>query len=648
MLIPRLQKWVTTPVERTFSSQMVFWFSLSLTFATMYAIPGLKRAFSSEYVIQDDARQHVFWTLRFLDPELFANDLIADYYQLAAPLGYTTFYRIFAQVGIDPIVVSKLLPIVLGLITTGYCFCLCLEMFPVPSAGFISTMLLNQILWGNAALVNATPRAFFYAFILAFLYYLLRRSLWLCLIAIALQGLFYPPSLLITAGILVLQLICWDRRLPFLSRDRMTLLLCGLGLGLIFIILLPYLLDTSEFGPTISLAEARQLPEFAEYGRNNFFTDNLWVFWFQSHRSAFITWPLEPPAIYGALLLPILPIAWHKFSLVRHIRPNITLLIQILVVSVGLFTLAHLWLFKLYLPTRYMMTLKIVLSLSAGIGWVILLDGVLWAIQHKDKITQKDVGLFFSLYVLLLTYYYMESQLYPGGKKLFLLLLLFGITMTVLCLNIDFIVNRAQAKDKYYFRREMLALAGSIVLIGAIALYPSISRSIPQNHYNFGRFPQLYEFLANQPKDSLIASLSKQADYLPTFAKRSVLVAREYALAYQVGYYSKIRERASDLINAQYSLDPEQVNTFIQKYGVDFWLLDRDAFTPMYIANSKSTQSNWIRQFQPAATEALERLEQGKMPILARVMDRCGVVQTEKLVLVNTECILKVSRDTTN
>ncbi|HBK62411.1 MAG TPA: hypothetical protein DD000_02490, partial [Cyanobacteria bacterium UBA11166] len=74
-------------------------------------------------------------------------DLIADYFHSSAPLGYTTLYRIFGIIGIDPILVSKLLPIILGIIVTGYGFGLLMEILPVPAAGFIYTWLLNQELW---------------------------------------------------------------------------------------------------------------------------------------------------------------------------------------------------------------------------------------------------------------------------------------------------------------------------------------------------------------------------------------------------------------------------------------------------------------------------------------------------------------------
>src|SRR3712207_5796362 len=104
MPIARLQSLLTAPIAGTSKSRLGFWFSLSLTFAAIFALWGLKQGFSSEYVVQDDARQHVFWMQRFLDPTLFPNDLIADYFQSVAPSGYIAVYRLMAALGINPLV----------------------------------------------------------------------------------------------------------------------------------------------------------------------------------------------------------------------------------------------------------------------------------------------------------------------------------------------------------------------------------------------------------------------------------------------------------------------------------------------------------------------------------------------------------------
>ncbi len=108
MLITHVHKWLTATDSYKSKSRTIFWLSLSLTFAALYAVLAMHKAFSSEYIIQDDARQHVFWMRRFLDPELFPKDIIADYFQSVAPPGYTALYHFMATLGIEPVVFSKL------------------------------------------------------------------------------------------------------------------------------------------------------------------------------------------------------------------------------------------------------------------------------------------------------------------------------------------------------------------------------------------------------------------------------------------------------------------------------------------------------------------------------------------------------------
>lgn len=77
------------------------------------------------------------------------------------------------------------------------------------------------------------------------------------------------------------------------------------------------------------------------------------------------------------------------------------------------------------------------------------------------------------------------------------------------------------------------------------------------------------------------------------------------------------------------------VQNLIQKYGVDFWLLDDTAFTPEYIANN-----NWFRQYQPVTAEAIAQLQQGRIPALSKVMDRCAVFNQYGLTVIEAKCIL--------
>ena len=184
-----------------------FWLAASIFVAIAFSFLGLKLAFQSSYTIQDDARQHVFWLQQLSDRHLFTNDLIADYFSSVAPLGYKFLYWLANLFGIKPFLFSKILPVLLGIITTIYIYLVTIVLFPVPFAGFLASLLLNQNLWMLDDLASGTPRAFFYVLFLGFIYYLLRQRLLPCLLFIILQGLFYPQVILISAGILVINLI---------------------------------------------------------------------------------------------------------------------------------------------------------------------------------------------------------------------------------------------------------------------------------------------------------------------------------------------------------------------------------------------------------------------------------------------------------
>ncbi len=567
--ITRLQGLLTAPIPRA-QNQVKIWFSLSLTFAAIYGFQWLQQAFKSEYVVAKDAREYVFWMQRFVDPELLPHDLIADYFQSITPSGYAAFYQLMVNLGISPLLLSKILPVVLGVIVTGYCFGVCLQIFAVPAAGFITSLLLNQSLWFRDDLASATPRAFVYPLFLAFLYYLLRRSFLPCLVVIALQGLFYPPLVFISAGILFVQLWDWQRWPPQIEQNRSHFLLCAAGLGVACLVMLPYALATSKFGPLVTAAQARAMPEFWPGGRHPFFQDNPWKFWLVGQHSGLLP-PLLPPLIWIGLLFPVVLRNPSRFPLVREVKNSITLLPQIVLVSFGLFLAAHALLLKLFFPSRYTgHTLRVVMAIAAGIVLTVMLDAVFHACEQLAKSRQK--------------------------------------------------------------RQRFWVLVSTGLLGAVLVLYPNFSGDFPKTNYRVSGEGALYEFLQKQPKDILIATLSDEANNIPTFSRRSILVSKEYALPFHLGYYRQIRQRAIDLIRAQYSPNLAVAQSFVRKYGVNFWLLNREAFTPEYVTNS------WFTQYQPVTTEARAIIKQG-VPALSRLTKRCSVFETGGFVVLQAKCI---------
>jgi hypothetical protein len=586
MLISFIHRWLTAPTEKFFTPRNLFWFSLSLIFAIINIIVLVKAGFRSEYAIEEDARFHVTWLFRFWQSDLFPQDFIADYFLSSLPAGYTALYRIFASVGVDPILLSKLLPIPLLLLTTSYGFVLARQLLPVPAVGFIFTVLINQKITG-VLLSGSTPRAFGPVLFLAFLYYLLRRSLWPCLGTIILQGLFYPPYLLVSGGILILRLFRWQKGLPRPSLERSNFLLCGAALVVTFLILLPYVLSSSEYGPLITVAQAKSLLHFQNRGSVQFFGENWWNYWFASRNSRSslqLNWLFSSQILFLGLFLPIFLRYPSRFPLANRVTSATTILSQIIFVSLFLFFLAHALLFKLYLPSRYAHSLLYMICLASAITLILVVDALI---------------------------YFLEKWVSQGNN------------------------NNSKLQNKKQILAQTLVLILAIIFL----LYPSRFLNLTSTHrYNYGTEKQLYEFLGKQQKDSLIASLSQEASNLPSFAQRSVLAAPKFTVPYELGYYNQFRSRVIDSINAQYSDNLEIVKAFINKYGINFWLLDRESLTFDYVHNN-----SWLRQFQPTVPQIKEKLEQGLVPVLTTLKEQCTVFENERLFLLEAKCILQSS-----
>ncbi len=583
-VIGRLQWLLTTPTTPG-DTRRALWFGVSIAAALLYAGLGLKEAFGNPYVIHDDVRSHVFWMWRFFDASLFPGDLVTDYFQSVAPHGYTALYRAAAAVGIDPLTFNKLLPLPIALVTTGYCFWLTLSILPVPTAGFLASALLNQAIWNTHDVASATPRAFIYPFFMAFLYYVAQRSLLPALVAVVLQGLFYPQCLFLSSGVLVLRLLEWRGGRPRLSRERQDYLFFATGLGVAFIMLLPYALKISDYGPVLTVAEAKKLPTLAGDGRKNFFFDNPIKFWLCGERSGILPYSWckyeRPPELWASLALPLL--LWPRRSpsssakppsppqtSLKQVTPQVYLLLQVIAASVGMFFLAHILLFRLHLPSRYIKhSVPMVVAIAAGLSLVLLLEkGLQWAQRRRAS-------------------------------------------------------------------RQGLAAFGVVGLVGLYCFgYPLLLDEYPNPDYVTAQSTSMYEFLANQPKDTLVASLSDQANNIPALSKRSVLSSSETANPYHLGYYRQIQARTEDLMAAQYSLDPDVILGFIQTYGIDLWLVDGSAFKPDYIA-----QNPWLRQIQPTADEAMQRLSQGQQPLIETLIRPCRTFREQGRIVLDAQCI---------
>ncbi len=562
--------------------------AIAILFALLFGGLAIAEAFDGDYIVQDDARQYVFWMQRWQDPGLFTNDLIADYFSSIAPAGYRALFYGAHLVAIPPLIFAKILPFGLGVAIAILAYRVTYRWFPTPLAGFLGSLLLQQSLWMKDDLAAAAPRSFAILLLLAFMDAWLMRcdrprlALAYGLIALALLGLLSPPYLLIAAGMLGLSIL----KIPPLSHlgqwrawvvgDRQTWQWLIWGWGVTLAVLLPYVAATDGYGPTVSAELGRTMAEFRAGGRASLFDQSGWEFWIVGKRTNFFPKSLFTPiTLIPGALFPFWSL-WKRHqrqNSQQHSNPYLSLnpkasqlILKLLLSSTLLFLLAHATLFTLHLPSRYTgHSLRIAIALASGVAWTLILQSLLPQPRHLRR------------------------------------------------------------------PKHIPAIAlGLGILIGILA-YPLTISSFPLTGYKTGAAPELYNYLQRQPKTIRIGSIAKEADQIPTFAARTIIASKEYSVPYQLGYYRQIQRRMGDQITAQYTTDPAQLRQIIQRYGITHWLLDANAYTVDYLANN-----GWLKQYQPATDQAIQTLQaiapapapnpaRPSFPLILKNRDRCQI-----------------------
>lgn len=550
-----------------------FWLGISLVITLYYGLYFYYYVFSQKYIVQDDVRQHIVWLQRFIDPELFPQDIISEYFYSLAPLGFKSLYVAAVKLGIAPLLLAKLLPPTLAIVTTVYVYFFTCEILSIPVSGCLSSLFINQLMWLNDDLVSATHRAFIYPLFAAFLYYLAKNKIIPCLILMLLQGLFYPHILLIEMAILSLRLVVKQKKSKiWLTQKKQPYIWWIAGFVIGAIALYPITQKPIELATTVTATQMAQMPEFNLGGRNAFFGGGWFNYWLTG--SSGLSLPLFPTIVWVGLLLPWL--LRKKTRVTKLVKPQIQILSQVTIASVLMFAIAHVFLPKLHLPSRYTYhTLRFVLAITTGLVLTILWDSSKKWLKSKRKFNLLD-------------------------RVKIVLVALFALT---------------------------------VIIFPAI---PTVFTNWFQN-WQLGKIPEVYQYLAEQPKDILVASLSEEANNIPAFSQRSILVGREFAMAYHPVYYDQIKQRTVDLLQAQYSSDPKVLQSFIRQYDVDFLLIDQNAFTPQYLLDQDwLINSSWSAENR----KVIKILRSKNSPASQKAISSCTVVATRTLNLLESACIL--------
>ena len=133
---------------------------------------------------------------QFRDGGLFKDDLLTEYAKFIQPWGFYFLYYILSFI-IDPINISKILPVILLTISSLYLFKL-VKHITNNYIGFLAALTFMATPIFLDSMVGGNPRSFGYPLLIIFLYYLIKNDYPKSSIILILQCLFYPIVFLLS------------------------------------------------------------------------------------------------------------------------------------------------------------------------------------------------------------------------------------------------------------------------------------------------------------------------------------------------------------------------------------------------------------------------------------------------------------------
>jgi hypothetical protein len=475
-------------------------------------------------IFDDDARQHVYWTAVFQDPDLFPDDILTQFIssRLFDPPGYQAVYWLGVKL-MEPLDFSRLLT--LGLLLASVWL---LDALLRGITGdwrdrfFCELLFLFFCLYSNS---GGLPRGFAFPLLLLFLLLMQRGAFRWASITAPLVVVFYPPLILN-----VLALAGWDllRRLPKRGRTR-DWLLDAVSLGIVsliagFFLFSVYGSTSGEFpGAKVTFEQTKLMPEFYPGGRTVFFRESALAYFLREPSGI----GFEYVAGFGAILIIMVgmkALGGRRGRDVLHL-PGVA--VDCIWTSLFLFGVAHAVLFKLHHPSRYTLyTLPTALIIIIGAntrGCLAVVSPVLEWVRRKASrgVILKGIK-WGSVVALLVCYAYLQA-----------------------C---------------YISKVDPL-----LVRLDRVEI-------------------EMLDKLKTLPKDSLVAGHPMDMNNPPLIAQRKVLANQELSLPYYQGYYGEVRARIFDFFEAYYASDWSVVEGFIRRYGVDALVVNKEHFKESFLS----------------------------------------------------------------
>jgi hypothetical protein len=183
-----------------------------------------------------------------------------------------------------------------------------------------------------------------------------------------------------------------------------------------------------------------------------------------------------------------------------------------------------------------------------------------------------------------------------------------------------------------------------IALMISLSLIVTLVPAIPSLFYRFqgwvmGETPSLYRYLAAQPLGRVV-SILPDANNLPAFAQQSVSMGREFALPHHPDYYQGFQQRTIDGLQLLYSPDSTLVRTLLDRYSINFLLIENTFPDPMLL------QQDWLihSSFRSSVQQIIHQLQNNQSPAILSAIPQCVVFSTDRSLLLAAPCLTEKIR----
>lgn len=526
-----------------------------------------------------DARHFVVWLRRIADPEIFRDDIIADYWTTLTPLFYRGLYWPFASVGIDPVkayfhFVMPLSGILFASMSYSFIYCF----WPTPAGAAFSTIILTQMFNWRVGL----PHDFGFMLVMlnVFLFFL-RRAV------ISAGAMFVTVGLLPVAGPvsgLSMAFLMFSRRAPFVSRNLTewaTLLAAGIAC---LVAECMTLLAVGRVGPTFTVNEAKSDPFVKELLGENFLVSELSdIFLCSLHRG----------------IVTVCEKSSGKQLLIWDILTAGVLILSLWLMGSGR---VNRWLSASSLPPIDQQLHRVLLSMiSAG--------AILFLVAYATA---------FRFHV-------------PSRFARYSIALSFGMVIAMAAAALSVSLMRAFCVPGQARR----ALAGWMaILLISTDIWMSF-RFLQQRSFGLIRdeAPSIHAYLRKTPKATMVAGVLDEVANMPAFSSRSVLVAPDLLVPFHKLHYGEMADRLKATAVALYSRDRQVPADFVSRYRIDYILVERKTNREPKILRY------WATIF-PGIAETARAVESGQQPFFRTRLDHCTRAEDGNLVLADARCIV--------